>query len=66
MAIPSTVSWVRLLLGAGIAVVGIGGVQAMERTGHTDTWLYLVPWGAVVAGTWLVAMSIIRRGGQAR
>ncbi len=65
MTLPSTVSWVRLLLGAGIAVVGIGGVQAMERTGHTGTWLYLVPWGAVVAGTWLVAVSIIRRGGRA-
>ncbi len=65
MALPSTVSWVRLLLGAGIALVGVGGVQEMERAGHTATWLYLVPWGAVIVGAWLVAASVIRRGGRA-
>ncbi len=63
---PSTVSWSRLVLGGVIAVVGVGGVQAMERARDTATWLYLVPWGVVVVGLWLVAVSVLRRGSAVR
>ncbi len=63
---PSTVSWSRLVLGGVIAVVGVGGVQTMERARDTATWLYLVPWGVLVVGIWLVAVSVLRRGRTAR
>jgi hypothetical protein len=66
LGLPASVSWGRLALGSGIALLGVGGVQAMERARDTATWLYLVPWGVLVGGLWLVAVSVIRRGGPVR
>ncbi len=58
---PSTVSWPLLLLGIGVLLAGVSGIQTMEHSGETATWLYLVPWGVVLAGVWLVATAILRR-----
>ena len=57
----SSVSWPMLLLGIGIALVGASGVQSMERAGHSATFLFLVPWGALVVGVCLAAYAVIRR-----
>jgi len=66
MTFPSTISWPRLLVGIGLALAGVAGVQTMERSGQTGTWLYLVPWLVIVAGVWLAAIAIIRRKGPVR
>jgi hypothetical protein len=63
---PSTVSWGRLVLGGVVAAAGLFGVQAMEHARDTATWLYLLPWGVLVAGLWLVAVSVVRRGSSAQ
>ncbi len=63
LGLPASVSWGRLALGSGIALLGVGGVQLMEHARDTATWLYLLPWGVLVGGLWLVAVSVIRRGG---
>ena len=66
LGLPASVSWGRLALGSGIALLGVGGVQLMEHARDTATWLYLLPWGVLVGGLWLVAVSVIRRGGTVR
>ena len=59
-SLPSSVSWPMLLLGIGVALAGVSGVQAMEHSGETATWLYLVPWAIVLAGVWLIAVAVLR------
>ena len=58
--LPRSVSWPRLLLGVGISLAGVGGVRAMERSGQSGTWLYLVPWLVLLAGALLLARAVLR------
>ncbi len=64
MSLRSTISWPLLLLGVGVALLGVSAVQAMEQARDTATWLFVVPWFVILAGVWLMAAAILRRRRQ--